>query len=168
MAEQNLDDVDLLIDMMYKIRDILALFIENYDDMVQEYPKFKEEFGKSWPEINSNFFAVINYLQKRDNDQIVRLEKEGLTGDQLKLKFLLLQSAYDESKEKFLEFKKSTIENKPKKLSRFRRVVNFFFKHGNSILGSMADAGVPFVGVIGEFKDAAETITERAENKSHL
>jgi len=152
------DDVKAIIKFLHDLQSQLEEFIEKYEIINPQRNEFYEDFSKAWKDVKLNFPKVEKYL-KSSNDVRNRLEDEGLTGNQLTLKLNVYYFAVNKIKKAEDDYYTER-SYRPQRRSRLRRFWGWALEVADIILGSLGDAGVPFVGAISEFKDVTEKVTK--------
>jgi len=152
------DDIKAIIQFLNDLESLLDEFIEKYEKIIPRRSKFYNDFNNAWNDTRENFPISIKYL-KINEDVKGELQKEGLTGNQLKLKLSMFYFAANKIKRAEQEYETET-NYKPQKKYRLKRFWGWALELADIILGSLGAVGIPGVGAISEFKEVAEKATK--------
>ena len=152
------DDVEAILQFLQDLKFQLEDFVEKYEVIVPQRTVFYEDFKNAWQEVKLNFQNMDDYLHNSE-DVLTRLKKEGLTGNQLTLKLNVYYFAVNKIRKAEENYHRNRTY-RPQRRYRLRRFWGWALELADIILGSLGDAGIPFVGAISEFKDVTEKVTK--------
>jgi len=152
------DDVKAIIQFLDDLESLLDEFVEKYEKIIPRRSEFHNDFHDAWGDVKENFPISIKYLKRNENVK-GKLEDEGLTGNQLKLKLSMFYFAANKIK-KAEDNLETNRRNFPQRRYRWKRFWGWALELADIILGSLSAVGVPGVGAISEFKEVAEKATK--------
>lgn len=159
--ENEKNDIKRILDFLYALKIQLNYFFENYEILMRNYPESKIYFIKAWDEVKPNFEKIESNLHRDDIN--IRLSKVGLTGAQLTLKLHVYYLTLNKIKNAEMDYRRRTFRGRARTGGRWRKYFGWALEHGDTILGSLGEAGVPGVGVISEFKQVAEKLSKQTK-----
>ena len=136
-------------------------FVRNYDMFVPELPALRLQFVENYEKLS--FEKPLELFNEVSNTSLV---EHGLTGSQMRLKFVILKTSFDDFERKIIAAE--TFQSIPGYFRKniavpLRKSLSVVLKMANVLLGSMIKAGFLGLNIIEEFKGTVESTMELAE-----
>jgi len=148
------DDIRRIIEFLEDIWKQLDEFIQKLEMIIPKNPNMYGYFQLAWEDVQPHFDKMEYYLEHSKTVKR-KLDKVGLTGNQLTLKLEVYYYARNKAISAESEFihSDSLLE---KNRSWWKKLLGWTFENGDTILGSLGEAGIPGVGAFTEIKEVAE------------
>lgn len=158
------EDITELIKFIKKMHTLIEIFIEYHPILMPEDEKTLKNYKKAWEKVQPRFRIAEKYLEHEK--PILDLIEAGLVDSELILKIQVCTDKMENVIVLRKEHQKmGDNEQKNEKLNHLGYSLEEAMDHGDIILGSLAEAGIPGVGAIGEIKTIGEKIMKWWRNK---
>jgi hypothetical protein len=150
------DSVKKLIAFLNNLESDLGNIIEKSEVLLADYPELQSLLKGAFKLQEPRFFEMRTYLQNEKLFEI--LMTHGLVGTELNLKLGIINMARGKAKEAETAFVNSTGVEKSNNKSKWRRWLGRLLEGSDIIMDSLAEAGIPGAGALGEFKSVTEKL----------